>query len=799
MSIEEAEPKAKPLRILLLEDSEIDAELIATHLEAGLKGIAIEQVSTRDTFKAALERGPDIILADYSLPSFSGLEALKLAQSLKSDIPFIFVSGVVGEEFATSALQNGAADYITKRNLRRLPFAVTRAVTQAQERRDRRLAEAALVASEIGSSLAMAAAKLGRWSLDLRTNRFVWDARCAELLGAGRVLTGSEDEFAALVHEDDRDCVIRSIAQAVEGATPSGLLQQFRIVQSGREHWVEWRGQAVLENNAPTRLVGIMRDVTDEKRAEQAMLKRTASLEASVEERTQERDQIWNYSHDLLAIADLDGHLRTINPAWTELLGHSEDALLRLPLQNFVHPEDADTFTMSEQVEGQMLAPRRFENRLRRTDGTYRWFSWTAVPFDRTFYAIGRDITEEKAAGIELAEANRLLREQIAERERAEKALQQLQRLEAVGQLTSGVAHDFNNLLTVILGNLGFVERALPDGSVDPKIKRRLGHMRVAADRGATLTAQLLAFARRQSLKPRALDLNETVEGMRELLQTTIGGSVALETRLSSGLWPALVDPTQIEMIILNLAINARDAMSVGGHLIIETRNVSLEVADADLRPGEYVQLTVSDTGTGMTEEVLARAMEPFFTTKEVGKGSGLGLAQVYGFAKQSGGGVKIRTAVGEGTSISVMFPRADKLEEAAAARTPAALNGPEMAHETILLVDDDEAVRDVTASMLREKGYNVIEAGSGSEALTIMDERDGFDLMLVDYAMPGMNGGDFVRAARKSHPGLPAIFLTGYADLNDLQTFAGDRVVQKPFKPEELLRQFDSILHARH
>jgi CheY-like chemotaxis protein len=209
------------------------------------------------------------------------------------------------------------------------------------------------------------------------------------------------------------------------------------------------------------------------------------------------------------------------------------------------------------------------------------------------------------------------------------------------------------------------------------------------------------------------------------------------------------------------------------------------------------VQLTVADTGTGMTEEVLSRALEPFFTTKEVGKGSGLGLAQVYGFAKQSGGGVEIVTAVGEGTQIVVSFPRASQSDQRPADRSNSISTQLENAHETILLVDDDAAVRDVTASMLREKGYVVVEAGSGSEALDIMQERDGFDLMLVDYAMPGMNGGDFVRAARQSRPDLPAIFLTGYGDLDDLQTFSGDRVVQKPYKPDELLRQFRSVLDS--
>jgi signal transduction histidine kinase len=231
------------------------------------------------------------------------------------------------------------------------------------------------------------------------------------------------------------------------------------------------------------------------------------------------------------------------------------------------------------------------------------------------------------------------------------------------------VAHDFNNLLTVILGNITFVERAMP--SADPAIAKRVGHMRTAAERGASLTAQLLAFSRKQKLAPKALDLNDAVAGMRELLQSTMGGSIRIETVLKPGLWPALVDPTQIEMIILNLAINSRDAMEVGGGLTIETNNVTITRTPSrpeEPLPGEYVELSVSDTGPGMPDEVLAKAFEPFFTTKAVGKGSGLGLAQVFGFAKQSGGGVRIDTKIGEGTSVRVYLPRAAAEEVSAAA-----------------------------------------------------------------------------------------------------------------------------------
>ena len=400
---------------------------------------------------------------------------------------------------------------------------------------------------------------------------------------------------------------------------------------------------------------------------------------------------------------------------------------------------------------------------------------------------------EERTA--ELAAANRQLVAQIEERERVEAVLRQSQRLEAVGQLTSGVAHDFNNLLTVILGSLQFLER----DETDAKTRRRLDMMRTAAERGAKLTAQLLAFSRRQRLEPKPVDLNETVASMRDLLQSTMGGSVRLETVFQPGLWPALVDPTQIELIILNLAINARDAMEVGGGLTVETANVILpEGARRPEEPpaGDYVAVTVSDTGSGMPEEVRARVFEPFFTTKPVGKGSGLGLSQVLGFAQQSGGGVRIDTRSGEGTSVKVFLPRA---AAAAAIQDRAPGRAARVSRRSdagvVLLVDDDSAVREITRALLDEAGYDVVEAGSGGAALEILDRGQAVDLLLVDFAMPGMNGVEVARAAHARRPFLPTLFVTGHADLTALKEVGEERIVPKPFRQDELRQKIERLL----
>jgi signal transduction histidine kinase len=399
---------------------------------------------------------------------------------------------------------------------------------------------------------------------------------------------------------------------------------------------------------------------------------------------------------------------------------------------------------------------------------------------------------EERTA--ELESANRQLAGQIAERERVESALRQAQRLEAVGQLTSGVAHDFNNLLMVVLGNIRQMQKTHPE----PATQRRLQMMAKAAERGAQLTAQMLAFSRRQRLEPRAVDLNETVLSMRDLLQSTMGGSIEIKTMLQAELWPAMIDPTQIELVILNLAINARDAMEVGGALTVETGNVTLgQPSRPEEAPaGDYVMVAVTDTGSGMDEAVLTKAFEPFFTTKEVGRGSGLGLSQVFGLAKQSGGGVRIESTVGVGTSVQVFLPKASAGPDLVAVATPEA-PAVRPHNVQVLLVDDDSAVREVTAGILHDLGYGVIEAGSGGAALEVLDREAAIDLLLVDFAMPGMNGAEVAREVHARRPGLPILFITGYADTEGLASAGDDGILRKPFVEKDLAAKLRSALRA--
>lgn len=393
----------------------------------------------------------------------------------------------------------------------------------------------------------------------------------------------------------------------------------------------------------------------------------------------------------------------------------------------------------------------------------------------------------------DLANANDRLTAEIAERERAEARLIQAQKMEAIGQLTGGIAHDFNNLLTVVVGSLDLVLRRCKD---EP-IRRLAANALQAAERGAKLTSQLLAFSRRQRLSPAAVDINKIVSGMREMIARSIGPHVQIDTLLDCDTWPALADPTQLEVMLLNLAINSRDAMEQGGHIRIVTRNVHSvpRTLAAELEPGEYVCISVTDDGPGMPPDVLAHAFEPFFTTKSRGKGTGLGLAQLYGFAKQSGGAARIVSELGSGTTVSIYLPRThEKVADDALGRT----ERHRVARATILLVDDDDDVRTVASETVKELGYTVTAVATAADALAQL-RMERFDLLITDVAMPGMNGVELARHVRKIDHRVPILFSSGYADV---QTFgdelSDETILKKPFRIADVAARIEAALDAR-
>ncbi|HYC96095.1 MAG TPA: ATP-binding protein, partial [Sphingomicrobium sp.] len=377
-----------------------------------------------------------------------------------------------------------------------------------------------------------------------------------------------------------------------------------------------------------------------------------------------------------------------------------------------------------------------------------------------------------------------------------EEQLRQLQRMDAIGRLTGGVAHDFNNLLAVIFGNGELIRDTLEDGT---ELAEMTDDIIGAAGRGAEMVKRLLAYARMQHLEPDAIDLNARLPSMISLLQRSLGENVQVQVRMADGLWPAIIDPTQVDDALLNLAINARDAMPEGGKLTIETQNIHLDedyaAHNIEVRPGDYVMLAVSDTGTGMPPDVIARAFEPFFTTKEEGKGTGLGLSQIFGWVKQSGGHIKIYSEVGHGTTIKLYLPRAESHD----AQTTAVAETVELdGDETILVVEDNPNVRKTVIRQLHDLGYETLEADSGARAMALIEEGAEFDLLLTDVVMPGgVTGYQLVDELRKKNPELKVLFTSGYTELarSSDQPVQKDPLLSKPYRKQDLGRAVRAVL----
>ena len=411
----------------------------------------------------------------------------------------------------------------------------------------------------------------------------------------------------------------------------------------------------------------------------------------------------------------------------------------------------------------------RFENRFRREDGDYRLISWAAAPEGGLFYAIGRDITGQR---------------------QIEEALHQAQKMEAVGQLTGGIAHDFNNLLTGILGSIEMIETRIRQGRVT-ELERYTTAASSAANRAAALTHRLLAFSRRQPLDPKPVNANQLVTSMEELLRRTSGETIQIEIVTAAGLWTTLCDPNQLENAVLNLAINARDAMPEGGRLTVETCNASVDARQArrlgDVEPGGYVCICVSDTGTGMTKDTIERAFEPFFTTKPLGQGTGLGLSMVYGFARQSDGFVRIYSEEGKRTTVKIYLPRhhgAAIDRETSPGRDFARGTG-----EVVLLVEDEPTVRDLVSEILDDLGYRVIEAVDGASGLRILRSDARIDLLVSDVGLPDVNGRQLADSARRERPNLKVLFMTGYAENAAIAggfLDTGMAMITKPFSVED-------------
>jgi PAS domain S-box-containing protein len=536
-------------------------------------------------------------------------------------------------------------------------------------------------------------------------------------------------------------------------------------------------------------VTAILRDVNERRAAEEALRDLNQTLERRVAERTADRDRMWRLSSDVMLVARLDGHINATNPAWTKLLAWDEITLQGANLQDFVVPEDVPKLEAALQELASMANPMLFELRVRTGDGAMRWIAWSAVTADGLLQAVGRDVTKQR-------EAEHALRE-------AEATLRQAQKMEAIGQLTGGIAHDFNNLLTGIIGSLEIVKRRIADQRY-VGLERYIGAGVSSADRAATLVHRLLAFARRQPLNPQPLDVNRLVEGMSDLLCRSLNEHVELDMSLGEDIWPALSDANQLENALLNLVINGRDAMPDGGRMTIATSKVSLWEADIrdeqEMAAGDYVLISVTDTGIGMSPETAAKAFDPFFTTKPTGQGTGLGLSMIYGFVKQSRGYVTIASEVGRGTQVQLYLPRHPMA--LAENRTPgSAVDVPQGRGEMVLLVEDDPAVRMLISDVLAELGYGCLEATDGQAALPILASDVHLHLMITDVGLPGLNGRQLAEMARQHRPDLKVLLVTGYAHhAANRSEFLGPGMdmMTKPFALDTLAIKIGSMIDVR-
>jgi PAS domain S-box-containing protein len=512
-----------------------------------------------------------------------------------------------------------------------------------------------------------------------------------------------------------------------------------------------------------------------------------ADLERQVAERTQARGRTWQVTPDLMGALNSRGYFETSNPAWMTVLGWTPEEVASMSIWELLHPDDVERTRVGFNLTQIGQPAIRFPNRYRCKDRSYRWISWVGVPEDGMVYCTGRDITEERVAEAELSSAHA--------------ALRQAQKMEAVGQLTGGLAHDFNNLLAGISGSIEVISALVKRGKLGD-IDRFINAAQSSTRRAAALTQRLLAFSRRQTLDPKATDVNRLVAGMEELIRRTVGPTVELEVVGAGGLWLTKVDPSQLENSLLNLCINARDAMSPqGGRLTLETANKWLDERGAqerDLAPGQYVSLCVTDTGTGMEPGVIERAFDPFFTTKPLGEGTGLGLSMVYGFARQSGGQVRIYSEIGKGTTMCLYLPRhLGEMEGVGCIET--AYVGQPGSGETVLVIDDEPTVRMLIREVLVENGLTPLEAGDGPTALKILRSDIRIDLVVTDVGLPGgLNGRQVVDAARVTRPKLKVLFITGYAEnaaIGNRLLEPGMEMLTKPFVMATLENRIRDLL----
>jgi PAS domain S-box-containing protein len=789
-------PVANRPRILFADDNADMRAYVARILEE--RGYEVRTVADGAAALAAVrQQAPDLVLSDAMMPLLDGFSLLRAlrADSATAGLPVILLSARAGEKSQIEGMAAGADDYLVKPfSTREIVARVDGAVRLARLRREAvarerdLLAEivmersrAALHESEARLAYALEAGRLGSWDLDLPTGISIRSAAHDRIFGYQEpVADWSYKTFMQHVLPDDRDQVHRSSRLAT--AQRSHWHVECRIRRTdGEVRWIEIHGspQGTTEAEGVARFSGVIQDITERKRAWEHE-QRARRLESEIRVSEEKYRLLREKAHDAILVLDQHGTVLEANPSTEAISGLAHDDIVgRSLLLAATEPEQ------QERLRELLASDQAGTTQLRLSGGGGRLFD-VEVSATRTS-ADGQDIVLFIARDI----TQRLLLEQ---------QLRQSQKMDAIGQLTGGVAHDFNNILTVITGSIDLLVDDLADKPKLAAIAMMIGE---ASTRAANLTGQLLAFARKQALQPHDTDINRLIVDTTSLLRPTLGEEIEISSALEEGCWHAMIDPSQLSSALLNLAVNARDAMSKGGRLTLGSANMVFDDAYAEanpeVKPGAYVMIYVSDTGTGIPRAIRDRVFEPFFTTKEVGKGTGLGLSMVYGFVKQSGGHIKISGEEGHGTTIEIYLPRSG---EAAATSELAVASGPQGGGETILVVEDDALVRQYAVTQLQSLGYATISAARGSEALELVERGVKFDVLFTDVIMPGgINGRQLADEIARRRPGIPVLFTSGYPEsaiVHNGQLDPGVALLSKPYRKPDLARMICEVLARR-
>jgi two-component system cell cycle sensor histidine kinase/response regulator CckA len=765
---------AAPLHVMLIENSAADAELILQEL--GRAGFQCQPqiISARAEFLGHLGRFPfDIVLADYHLPGWTGMDAFSAMRQAGRDVPFILVTAILGEEVAVECVKQGITDYVLKEHLARLPLVVARALEERALRDARSLMVKALRQSEANSLFLFAHNPLPMWVLENETLQIllVNDAAVGHY-GYDRM------EFLQMTATDLHP-----------GEEVPKLQAYFRSPNPVEQHTGQWHhrkkdGSVIdvemflhnLEYSGRAAALVVALDITERKRAEEEKQKFFTLVE---------------YSRDFIAVADLQDNVEYINPAGRAMLGIADSESLKgTHSLDYVVPDDLPlvhgTILPALYSSGHWEGELRFRHRQ----------TGQSLPMD----FVGFQVKDKKTGEPRFVAT---VSRDMSERRTLEQQLRHAQKFEAFGQLAGGIAHDFNNVIGAILGwaELGEDQAASGNETLLNYFKK----IHLQCDRVTALIRQLLAFARRQILEPRNLSLNQTVHDVLNLLDKVIGKDIEIKTALAEDLSLVRADPTQIEQVLMNLCINSRDAMPKGGRITIETHNALLSEKDCrrtvGLQPGRFAELRVSDTGTGMDAATRERIFEPFFTTKGTGKGTGLGLATVYGIVKQHNGFIQVESEPGHGSTFRIFLP-VNETTPAAEIRAPVFDDLPVRGGtETILLADDHDGICEMAHSVLKAKGYHVLLAHDGEEAVEIFTaHRDRISLVLLDVIMPRRSGPEVFAAIKALKPDVSVVFATGYS--NEIATLAdlverGVAVLRKPYSPSILCRRVREVLDA--